>query len=165
MKNGRLDNKGYSILEVIIVVAIFALLTGVGFMGYNVLNTRQIDECAKKLKVGLETNRVTTMGKLSASVSVYEDSKGYLVLEENINGDVNTKRVGDSSLEFEYEYLDGTRYDVPDYDNKITLSFDRNSGSLKPQPGGDYIVKFIIRMNNTEMQVCIERLTGRVSVN
>ena len=44
MKKRRLDNAGYSLLEVIIVAAIIALVTGMVIMSFRVLNTRQIAE-------------------------------------------------------------------------------------------------------------------------
>lgn len=164
MKKRRLDNAGYSLLEVIIVAAIIALVTGMVIMSFRVLNTRQIDEAVKKLKMGLESNRVTNMGKLSSSVSVYVDDAGYLVLEEDINGEINIKRVGKSNLTYKYEY-NGVIADVPGKANKLTIKFDRNSGALKPQESNKYISRFIISLNSNEVSVVIEKLTGRVSVN
>lgn len=166
MKKYKLDNGGYSLLEVIIVASIISLMTVVAFMSLSVLSTRKLDECAKKLKMGLETNRITTMGKLSASVSVYVDNKGYLVLEEDINGTKNTKRVGDSNLTYTYLHTNTTTpIEVPGYANKITIKFDRNSGALKPQEADKYISSFIIELGSSKLTVNIEKLTGRISVN
>lgn len=169
MKNGKLDNAGYSLLEVIIVAAIIALFTGFAFMSLRALNSREVDEGVKKLKMGLESNRVTTMGKLSASVSVYVDSEGYLSLEEDINGTKNTKRVGDSKLICKYK-LTGTgetEQAVPNYANRITIKFDRNSGALKPQvtaPNAKYVEYFSLELGSTKVKLCIDKVTGRVSV-
>lgn len=174
MKKKRLDNAGYSLLEVIIVMAIIAIVSGFVFMGYRVLNTREVDECVKKLKMGLESNRVTTMGKLSANVSVYKDAQGYLVLKEAIYDDAtnsynyNTKRVGESNLTFKYKCTgDTTESAVPNEANMITVKFDRNSGALKAQqtsPTEKYIEYFLIELGSTKKKVKIEQLTGKVSV-
>ncbi|MBR4085029.1 MAG: prepilin-type N-terminal cleavage/methylation domain-containing protein [Lachnospiraceae bacterium] len=164
MKKKRLDNAGYSLLEVIIVAAIIALVTGLVIMSFGALNTRKLDECAKKLKMGLETNRVTNMGKLSASVSVYVDGQGYLVLEEDINGEINTKRVGDSGLTYKYSF-NGVENSVPQVSNKITIRFDRNSGALKPQETNKFIDYFLIELDGIDMKVSIDKLTGKVSVD
>lgn len=164
MKKRKLDNAGYSLLEVIIVAAIIALFTGFAFISLRALNSREVDEGAKKLKMGLESNRVTTMGKLSASVSVYIDAEGYLTLEEDINGEKNTKRVGDSKLTCKYKITNGTEQAVPNKANKITIKFDRNSGALKPQEPNKYVEYFSLELGNTKLKVSIDKVTGRVSV-
>lgn len=160
----KLNNAGYSLLEVIIVASIIALFTGFAFMSLSALSSREVDEGAKKLKMGLESNRVTTMGKLSASVSVYVDSQGYLTLEEDISGEKNTKRVGDRDLTCKYKITGDSEKPVPGYSSKITIKFDRNSGALKPQETNKYVEYFILELGSTKLKVKIDSLTGRVSV-
>ena len=162
MKRERMNNKGYSLLEVVIVVSLIALFTGVALIGFRVLNSRQVDDCVKKLKMGLESNRVTTMGKFESSVSIYVDSKGFLTLDESINGEVNTKRIGDDNLKFEYKIDNGTWNNVPGASNKLTVRFNRNSGSMETPIE---VTDFRISLGNTNITVNIDKLTGRVSVN
>ena len=161
MKRERMNNKGYSLLEVVIVVSLIALFTGVAFIGFRVLNSRQVDDCVKKLKMGLESNKVTTMGKFESSVSIYVDSKGYLTLDESINGEINTKRIGDDNLKYEYKVDAGAWNNVPGASNKLTVKFNRNSGSVETTE----VTDFRISLGNTSVTVNIDKLTGRVSVN
>ena len=162
MKKISKNNKGYSLVEVIIVVSLIALFCSFVFIGFRVLNSRQVDECAKKIKVGLESNRTATMGKFQSSVSFYVDSDGYLILEESINGDVKTKRIGDENLTYKYK-LDAAAWDdVPGSANKITVSFNRNSGAVMTPVE---VTDFLISLGDNNITVHIDKVTGRVSVN
>jgi len=161
-------NAGYSLLEVIIVVSITAVLTGAVFLGVSLINSRAVDSCAKKMKLALEGNRTTTMGKLSASITFYMDDDGYIVIDESINGSSKKRKIGGSSLTVQY-VCDGTPKPMPNEAQKLTLEFSRSTGSLKKQASGDdagkYIEKFVISQSGTVVEVAIDKLTGKVSIN
>ena len=84
-KKVEIDNKGLTLVEILIVVAILAILGGVALTGMSLLTSRPVDECAKKIQIALEGSRNTTMGKYSGYVEFTADSDGVYV-EKYING-------------------------------------------------------------------------------
>ena len=171
----QVENKGYSLLELIIVVVIASVMLGVGILGISLLSSRPVDECARKLQVAIENNRTTTMGKLTASLDIYVGTgadDGYIMIEEFINNDGSTpgkvSRVGEKSVKVYYKYQgDPDLHELP-ADPGINISFNRGSGALNPQPGlptVKYIEKLVIKRGDKQMEVSIDKLTGRVTIN
>ena len=70
-KMTKIDNKGFSLVELVIVMAIILILGGVAFTGLSLLTSRPVDECARKIQMVLQGNRNTTMGKLRQILMVY----------------------------------------------------------------------------------------------
>lgn len=164
------NNQGFSLVELVIVVAIIVIIGGFAFTGMAILSSKPVDECAKKIQVALEGNRNTTMGKLSASISFYRDSNGDIFSEEIIDGSTPyVKQIGDD-VNVEYLDMSGNAYTLPIYPNKLTINFDRASGSLKPQADGTYVVQFVVSRGSSgdrgykKLTVSVDKLTGRVSV-
>lgn len=170
MKRIRKNNSGYSLVELVVVIGIVSvMMVGVVF-GLSVLNNKEIDECSKKIKIALEGNRVTTMGKYEAEIAFYVDSKNCLMVEETFDNSTKVTRIGGESLKIKYE-CNGNQNMIPSSPNKLTIRFDRSSGALKTQTdGGDdvghYVTKFIVGVDSSNpAEVTIEHLTGRVSIN
>ncbi len=164
------NNKGFSLVELVIVVAIIVVIGGFAFTGMAILSSKPVDECAKKIQVALEGNRNTTMGKLSASISFYRDSNGDIYVEEVIDGATPyVKQIG-SDVDVTYKDAAGNSYSLPVSPSKLTMSFDRASGSLKPLSGGSYVSEFVVSRGTPsergfrQLTVKIDKLTGRVSV-
>ncbi len=172
----QIENKGYSLLELIMIVAIASVLIGAGIIGISVLSSRPVDECARKLQVSIESNRTTTMGKLTASLDIYVGdgaNEGYIMIEEFINNDGSTPgkitKIGEKSVKVYYKYQgEAELHELPTDPGAINISFNRGSGALNPQPGlatTMYIEKFIIKRGSKQMEVSIDKLTGRVTIN
>ena len=164
------NNHGFSLVELVIVVAIIVIIGGFAFTGIAILTSKPVDECAKKIQVALEGNRNTTMGKLSASISFYQDGNGNIFVEEQIeNAPPDTRQIGEDVV-VEYGDAAGDLTELPTLPDKLTLSFDRASGSLKPQADGSYVLRFAVSRGSDGdrgyrlLIVNIEKLTGRVSV-
>lgn len=165
------NNLGFSLVEMVIIVAIIAVIGGFAFTGIVILSSKPVDECAKKIQVAIEGNRNTTMGKLSASISFYRDSEGAVCVEENISGATpEVRQIGESGVDVSYIDASGNITSLPSFPNKVTLSFDRASGSLKPQADGSYIVQFVVSRGTAgdrgyrKLTVGVDKLTGRVTV-
>lgn len=163
-------NQGFSLVEFVIVVAIIAIICGFAFTGIAILSSKPVDECAKKIQVALEGSRNTTMGKLSSSISFYRDENGNIFVEELIDTPpAYVKQIG-SDVDVRFKDINGNTFSLPTFPQKITLSFDRASGSLKPQSDGNYITEFVVSRGSAGQRgyrrliVKIDKLTGRVSV-
>ena len=159
MKKNR--NSGFSLVEIIIVVAIFTILGFYAFTGIALVTSRPVDECAKKIQIALEGNRNTTMGKFSASITFSADGNG-IYMEETIDGISDGKvKIGQSGVNVTYK-LSGTDVDLST--TPITVSFDRADGSLNPQADGSYLQSFEISRGDRRFTVTVDKLTGRVDL-
>lgn len=165
-KNG---NQGFSLVELVIVMAIMVIIGGFALTGLTLLSSRPVDECAKKIQMALDSGRNTTMGKLSATIAFYTDAEGNVYVEETINGATPyVKQIGQSTVKVQYMNSAGD-LDVLDT-TKLVMEFDRASGALKPQLNGEYIVSFVVSRGTAgergyrKITVDIDKLTGRVTV-
>ena len=160
-KIGKIDNQGFSLVELVIVMAIIVILGGVAFSGLSLLLTRPVDECAKKIQVALEGNRNTTMGKFSASIEFYTDASGSVWVREYIDGVSSEKQIGQNSVTVKYKLQGGGEYTLGA--TPFVVEFDRASGSLKPNAIGT-LQSFTVFRGDRSITVSIDALTGRVDV-
>lgn len=162
MKNmTKIGNKGFSLVELLVVVALFTILASIAATGITLATSRPADECAKKIQVALEGNRNTTMGKFSASITFSADSEG-VYIEEIINGISEGKvKIGQSGVNVVYK-LSGTETSLSAA--PLMISFDRADGSLNAQVDGTYLESFEVSRGERKLTVTIDKLTGRVDV-
>lgn len=158
---GKVDNKGFSLVELVIVMAIIVILGGAAFTGLSLLLSRPADECAKKIQVALEGNRNTTMGKYSSSIEFYADGDGYIWVREYIDGVPSEKKIGQNSVKVKYKLHGGGEYTLGS--TPFVVEFDRASGSLKENAIGK-LKAFTVTRGDRTITVSIDALTGRVSV-
>ena len=73
------NNAGFSLLEVIVVVAMLAILTGVGVYGIGQLTGFRARETADEITSSLSKNKIETLGKAKSSGGmaweIYRDGK------------------------------------------------------------------------------------------
>lgn len=157
-------NKGFSLVEFIVVVAILAVLGLISAYGVRLLTSRPVDECAKKIQIALEGNRVTTMGKLSAYVEFYLDDDNNVVMKEYINSNPQKEVViGQNVVTVECVMADGSKLSLSKT-TPVVVQFDRSSGSVKPDASGQLVKSFIVSRGDKKLTVNIDSLTGRVDV-
>lgn len=174
MKKYRTDNLGFSLVELIIVVAIMALMIGVVGYGLSLSSGKPAEECARKFAASVQHGRMTTMGKYRNTITVSKDAAtGNIVVSEAIVTQIDesgaestitrSSNVGSKSVTFEYSTDGGSTYTELTPGSAITLRFDSGSGALKKTgPGGTYYANYKISKANKTKYVTIETLTGRV---
>lgn len=165
VRKRRISDAGFSIVELIVVVAIMTVLLSTVFMGIGMLNSRPVEECAKKMEVSLKNNRITTMGKLSAEIEYYVDGEGYIVVKETINGDSTVQQIGEKGIIVSYSYDDGVSWTEISASNKLNMKFNRSTGGLSGL--GSSVTKVLIKVErgDREMLITVDKLTGRVSID
>lgn len=157
-KKVKIDNKGLTLVEILIVVAILAILGGVAMTGMSLLTSRPVDECAKKIQIALEGSRNTTMGKYSGYVEFTADSDGVYV-QEYINGSANGEkiRIGRGGVSVGVSApTTSTSFSSTPY----KVEFDRADGSLET----DGPITFTVSNGSRTIIVTVDKLTGRVDL-
>ena len=163
------NNRGMSLVEVIIVVAILSIVAGGITMGIGFITGKPADECANKLRAALQSNRTTTMGKLSAKLEICVEDDGIYIKETigtagESSAKVNRTRIGDAGIEIKYAVSGGSGYiDLP-VGSSLEISFNRSSGAFNPLPGGGYCTEIVISKGNTVKTLKLYNLTGKIEL-
>lgn len=179
MKKYKADNLGFSLVEIIIVVAIMSVLIGVTGYGLSLSSGKPAEECARKLTAALQHGRTTTMGKYRNIITISkEHGTGRIVVTEDILikiNDDNTEQkstrssvVGSKGVTFKYSKDGGASFTELLEGEKIELRFDSGSGALRkattPEGLEYYYSVFEISKAGKVKYVVIQPLTGRITV-
>ena len=177
MKKLKRDNRGFSLVEVIMVVAILSIMAGVLGYSFNLTNGKPAEQCAKRLASAISHGRTATMGKYRNTITVSKDADGNLIVTEDtlvlakdeehgISEDVTSQRfskVGSKDVKVEYRIGTGSYTELANGDS-IFLRYDSGSGAMKKTaPGDAYYTGFKISKADKTWYVKLETLTGRVS--
>lgn len=145
MRTGRNNkNGGFSLVELIIVVAIMAIVVGVMGLSVGTLTGRKIAKCADEIVSTLERARVLTLGKEQNQVE-------FVLLQDSSTGEyraqiyqggnlVSNRIVGKTPIEIEIEFSDGSTAQLGSIEGEppystipktgLHLVFDRSSGAF-----------------------------------
>ena len=165
------DNRGVSLVEILVVVAIIAVLGSVGYMAVDAMSGRPAQKCAQQIVYSLEKHRTSTMGKVNAKYVLRVDSStGKIVADEYLtNNDsfgsmspTNTYALGDKKIKISYVSGGATKElaSAP-----LTLQFNRESGAFQKQGDGSYCTKIIIERGGRTYEVTLVPLTGKVYID
>ena len=174
------DNRGFSLVEIIIVVAILSIMAGVAGYGFSLSNGKPAEECAKKLSAALSHGRTVTLGKYRNIITVKMEDDGTLTVTEDtlikVEDDGSEVKpssprkstVGAKGVAVAYQ-INGGDYDshVMAGGDFIELQYNSGSGAMKPIAGttDDYYTGFRISKAGKVWYVQLETLTGRVTAS
>ena len=127
----KLRNKGFSLIELIVIVAIMGVMLAVGGYSLTAISSANAKQCAKELEAGLISTRTQSYsrdtGATIATVSFYKETDG-IYMEKNY--ETGKVKIGGSKVTVSYK-LDGSS----DYEdlggNPLTFSFDRSSAAFR----------------------------------
>lgn len=169
------DNRGLSLIELIVVMSLITILAGGTAIGIRLITTKEVEQCATQLKTALQGNRVTTMGKLEASLKIYTTADGICVEETIVGGDgtsgTTQKIVGDADLTIVYRLNDGTEFPLGDSSAPLIIRFNRSSGAFKALPdemgaekAGKYCTEIEVSRGSKAVILKLAYLTGKVTI-
>ncbi len=170
------NNKGFSLLEMIIVIAILAVVSSVSFVGLGYLYSTNIKSSIKKINSSLLKTQNYTMAKSNGGRDVYmrlsQGSDGdYYIQYLRVSGSTEVKiqddeKIGKKNLTLTCYKDDGSAETVS-VGSPVDVYFDRSTGGLLPtQPGGNvYWSKIEITVNGSNRcTVTISKVTGKTEV-
>lgn len=166
----KTDNKGMSLVEIIVVIAILSLFIGSVSYSINWASGKAAEECAQKLAYNLKQARTMAMGKNSTTITVKKDEAGNIITEMKLvtdTGDAATTtsmKVGNRSVSVRFD--DGSSESELGTGG-VVFVFDRASGALKTLNGAEANTaspKFTVSKGSTRRTIEIVPITGRISV-
>lgn len=149
------DNKGFSLVELVIVVAILAILGGFVFVGLGLLTGQYARECANDISAALGKEKNYSLTR-SATVDcymelVYDADDGYhvryyqpknaIVKGDNPSSDwvlAGDEKVGSKRVYVNCDFTDNSSTVIRDGQSVIFI-YDRVSGALKASAQSDGI--------------------------
>lgn len=175
----KADNRGMSLVEIIIVIALMTVITGVAGYGISLIGNKPVEECAKKVEMALNRNRTNSMGKLSAWLEFYMED-GCLMVKECLNNtndptqaQSTTTVIGAKDVYMSITYDTGSPHII---DESVTeahalrVAFARDSGAVRAfeiEEGGSAqkCKQIIIYKGSYEKVITLDLITGRVKMD
>lgn len=168
------NNKGYSLVELIIVIAIMALLTGTAFFSINMIFGASAKTCANDIKEALAENKVTAMGKSDARVEIYRDASDNCVYVRQWvkKGDdwesKEPERLGNSRVYVAYVPKEGAETELT-AGSSLWLCYDRGNGSFRKADADGPVESCIlcreiyVKGGSRFYKLTLTELTGKVT--
>ena len=173
MRGIKKDNRGYSLVEMIIVVAIIAVV-GLGATWSIILVfSGNAKACANAMVNSIAECKIMTMSKGQGNVRViiYRGSNGKIYSELQtresdgagwVTGKDGAEKIGANRC------LVGTSNggdDIPDRDNAWEIYFDRSSGSFlyssDPAKPNTSVTEIYVMGGRKNYHIALEKLTGK----
>lgn len=175
-----MNNKGFSMVEAIIVIMILSVL-GVGAaMSISMVDNSNAKACANSIRDTIADAKILAMskGNNKARVHIYKDAKGRLRTQQEIKGvsgwepyqeenDIGKRRVDISYI----KKGETAENPVTDGGAGLYISFDRSSGAFTviadgADPGKNTIIPEVIfvRGGNRIYRLLLHELTGKVEI-
>lgn len=160
------NNKGFSLVELIVVIAIMAVLMAAIITYIGTLGTAQAKKCANGIVTGFSQTKVCAMSRSSASMVVYSNDDGVFLLTKQGSNE-RIEKIGSTGAVVEYRTVRDASSFTPVGNSAATgvkIEFDRASGACKKMVSGNYCYGFKITCGKTTYIVNIEPLTGRATI-
>ena len=172
-----LNNKGYSLLVAIVIIAILGVLTGFMATSSGLFDGRRVKACADSVSSLLDKVRLANLGKDEVTLTIYKDTdqaiKAKIVtkivsrsndsITEKITEKTFIEDVSDDNVEMSYSTDISGSAENPAGAAGMVFNFNRNTGAIKDtSPNG--IQCIILRKGNAEKKIKIYAATGKIIV-
>lgn len=190
--NKGFTNKGFTLVEMIVVVSIFAILLGILIPSLNSLIDYRAARAAKSIKTGFERLRTEAASQLVAEMKLEKKSDGYYIsyciYKGKKSGMVWTdeQKIAPAKTKIEYKLddlyqkgeINGQNYqEIKEGEiHALLFTIDRNKGGFRAlqeeQVTTDEVESFLennkdltyhdLKSNNVEAVCCYIRVSGRM---
>ena len=127
----RKNNEGFTMVELIIVIAIMAVLLSFFVSNIGYVTGSAVRGCAKSIKTGLSEVRVKTMGKSETLFCLYRGSDGYYIVHCVDGVTEGAEKCGRSDLTIRYYTASNpTVAQTVTNGAPLVVGFDRANGAI-----------------------------------
>lgn len=176
------DNSGFSLLELLVALAVMAVLSTMLVVGLGIIPRTDARSCANDLKSAIGQTRIMTMGKKKTILEITHSAADgkYYTVEKTDDGsgtlvESQPEMVGKKSLTVSYHLENGGIDPLTDLGNYVKLeqgdaldiSFDRGSGKELSggSPGASTLCDAIlIEGGGAKYFVRIYTATGKITM-
>jgi len=172
MNRQRIDNRGLSLIELIVVVAILGILSVSSISYLGLLSNHNAKETATRLKTAMTEARTEAMSKSQASLQIYEEDSEYFV-KLTVNGTPHSPvKIGTSKVKVTYKKSNepDSTYDIPNATSTdpLVIEFDRDTGAFKSIGAvgstSVYCKSITVTAGSRSYVLSCERLTGKTFI-
>ena len=149
-------------VEVVVVLSIMVILTGIITMGLGAANSKPAEECAEKIVNALNACRVSTMGKKDTNLQFYVSGDNIYVKEFVEGTEVKNLPIGGKGVNVKYKYKSGDEFNLSD--TPLNLSYNRSTGGFNECTPGNYCSQIIVSKGSRTVTVKLYDLPGKVSL-
>lgn len=160
-----MKNRGFSLIELIVVVAIMGVALAVGGYALSAISLANAKNCATEIKSSLEKTRTQACssdnGTTSAQLMLYRDSStGKVCIEKNYEG--SAKEIGGKTVVVKYRLKGTSQYvDIPNKANALKFGFNRSTGGFG---GSELIEEIQITSGGKTYTLTCYSLTGKIKM-
>ena len=179
------NNKGLSLVELIVVIAIMAVVIGIGALSFNLLFGTQAKSCAQKVSGMLNETKTGCMSRYDETMILsyrtagsdpaittagyYTENKLYTIDKDATSVETGSeiRKMGGSRVVITVYMADGSSF-VLGQNNKVTISFDRASGAFDKATtvvdgsnGSGYIDKITFQSGLRTYTITMVQETGK----
>lgn len=169
------NNKGFSLIELIIVIAILTVITSASVVGFGYLYKTNVKSCVKKLNGALiKTQSYTTAksaGNKDIGMKLTCDADGYCVEYKGI-ATLGKEVIASKKVKIRYKDASGNVLGYVDASHPLEIYFDRSTGGLLPQDTSGNYIKVIEITNASSFDdsgtcpsITISKLTGKTEIS
>jgi prepilin-type N-terminal cleavage/methylation domain-containing protein len=173
MERPKLNNRGFSLVELIVVIAVIVVLAGAVISLTGLMNGRQAKKAREQLFSRMDSVRTMTMGKRNTTAKIEIKGSNYvLTVTSTVSGtDPQTTEytIADSKKVTLYysRISDGTKRTEITSTAPVTIEFDRASGALKADgtedDGSPSYIRYIYAVQGSkEYGIKIYPETGKI---
>lgn len=176
MRTGRSNNRGFSIVELIIVVAIMAIVVGVATLSFSIVTNRRVSKYADEIESTMERARVLTLGKEQNAVEciISEDGDEYVAKILQGGSVVSERKIGKNNVSITVYFDNGssgvalsgiTGKSPASTGSGLHFVYDRASGAFikDVNVNGHYCTKIEISNGSRTAQIIPIGKTGKIS--
>lgn len=153
------NNKGVSLVELIIVIAIMSIMIGAGALGIRAVSTKPAKQGAYNIKMAIQNGRIIALSKETFSLEIkYDSTKKCIQVSEN----GTYRSLGGEGVSVTY-YNEGEASTPVDASvTPIEINFNRATGGFLPNASGKVVNKIEISKAGKTYTLTLYRLTGKV---
>jgi len=164
------NNGGYSLVELIIVLAIIAIIMSTVFYSIILIFSANARSCANDIQRSIGDCKVTTMGKSSAYMTLYRDAANenvytrmYIMDSSGTYVPSDPQKVGTQKVTVAYKPKGGTETELT-AGSEIKIGYDRATGGFTDKGDPDLYELIRVKGGSKNYEIVLTELTGKSEV-